>query len=78
MFGWKITLETESLYMAKILTCTIDPATGKVETDLAGYQGKGCHAVQEVITKALGGTVEIDRKKPEYNKAQTSNVCITR
>ena len=64
--------------MAKILTCTINPATGEVEVDLAGYQGKGCHAVQEVITKALGGDVEIDRKKPEYNKALTKDVCITK
>lgn len=64
--------------MAKILTCTIDPKTGEVETDLSGYQGKGCHAVQEVITKALGGEVSKETRKPEYNKALTSNVCITK
>lgn len=64
--------------MAKMLTVTIDPKTGEVETDLSGYQGKGCHAVQEVITKALGGKVNVETKKPEFNKALTTNTCITR
>jgi hypothetical protein len=64
--------------MAKIITATIDPATGEVETELNGYQGKGCHAIQDVITKALGGEVTVERRKPEFNKAQTSNVCVTK
>lgn len=64
--------------MAKTLTATIDPATGEVETDLAGYKGKGCHALQEVLTKALGGTVVAEIKKPEFNQVVTSQVCIKR
>jgi hypothetical protein len=63
--------------MTKTLTITIDPETAEVETDLNGYQGKGCHAVQEAFAKAYGGKTLEARKKPEYNKALTSNVCIT-
>ena len=64
--------------MAKILTATLDPETGEMAIDLAGYKGKGCHAVQEAITKAMGGKVTEERRKPEFNKEQTSNVCITK
>lgn len=62
----------------KILTATIDPDTGEVEVDLAGYNGKGCHAVQDVISKALGGETLVETKKPEYNKPMTTNHCIVR
>lgn len=64
--------------MAKIMTMTIDPATGEVEVDLAGYKGKGCHAVQDVMTKALGGEVKVEKKKPEYNSPLTTKTSVTR
>lgn len=64
--------------MAKIITATIDPATGEVEVLLDGYKGKGCHAVQDVITKALGGEVLVDKKLPEYNAVVTNTVCAKR
>lgn len=60
----------------KIITATFKD--GEVEVDLAGYKGKGCHAVQEVITKALGGKTLVDRKKPEFNTAVTNAVCAKR
>lgn len=52
--------------MAKIVTVTIDEE-GNPTIDLAGYQGKGCSAVQDVFGRALGVTQE-RVKKPEYNK----------
>lgn len=64
--------------MAKTLTATIDPTTGEVELDLDGYKGKGCHAIQEVFTKALGGKVVAEQKKPEFNAVVTRTNCITR
>lgn len=62
--------------MAKTLTATIDPTTGEVELDLDGYKGKGCHAIQEVFTKALGGKVIAEEKKPEFNQVVTRTTCI--
>lgn len=62
--------------MAKILTATLDPETGEMAIDLAGYKGKGCHAVQEAITKAMGGKTLEDRTKPEYNMADDVKVCL--
>jgi hypothetical protein len=62
----------------KTLTITIDPETAEVETDLNGYQGNGCHAIQEVFAKAFGGKTIESRKKVEYHKGLTSKVCITR
>ena len=64
--------------MARTITATIDPVTGEVEVDLAGYRGKGCHAIQDVITKALGGTTLVDTKKPEYNATVIKTKCVTR
>lgn len=64
--------------MAKIITATIDPETGEVEVVLGGYKGKGCHAVQEVITKALGGEVLVDKKLPEYNAVVTNAATVKR
>jgi len=62
----------------KIITATIDPVTGEVEVDLAGYKGKGCHAIQDAYTKALGGEVSVEQKKPEFNAVVTGKTCITR
>lgn len=62
----------------KVMTVTIDPANGDVDVDLAGYQGKGCHAVQEAMTKALGGDVKVERRKPEFNTPLTNKVAVTR
>jgi hypothetical protein len=65
--------------MAKILTAILDPATGEMEIDLAGYKGKGCHAVQEAVTKAMGGQVLEDRRKAEYNQLEPAKTnCVTR
>lgn len=65
--------------MAKILTAILDPTTGEMEIDLAGYKGKGCHAVQEAVTKAMGGQVLEDRRKAEYNQLEPAKTnCVTR
>ena len=67
--------------MAKIITAVIETDTahaGEVSIDLAGYKGKGCHAIQEVFTKGLGGKTLVDQKKPEYNSTVTSTACIKR
>lgn len=64
--------------MAKILVATIDPTTGEVEIDLNGYKGKGCGAVQEAVSKALGGDVTATKQKPEYHELPTKTTCITR
>ena len=64
--------------MARIITATIDPETGEVEVDLAGYKGKGCHAIQDAFSKGLGGKTVKETKKPEFNTVVTSNTCITR
>jgi hypothetical protein len=50
----------------KIITVTLDEH-GDATVDLAGYQGKGCQAVQDVFGRALGTTTKAVRK-PEYNK----------
>lgn len=63
--------------MAKIATFTIDEH-GNVEADLAGYHGQGCHAVQDLVSKALGGDVTQEVRKPEFNKPLTQQKCITR
>jgi hypothetical protein len=63
--------------MAKIATFTIDEH-GNVEADMSGYHGKGCHAVQELVTKALGGEVTKEVRKAEFNKPLTTAKCITR
>jgi hypothetical protein len=68
----------EERVMAKIITATIDPENGEVEVDLAGYKGKGCHAIQEAFSKALGGKTIVDTKKPEFNATVTSATCIKR
>ena len=52
----------------KIVTIEIDEK-GDVNVDLAGFQGKGCAAVQEGFTRALGKAESVT-KKPEYNKPQ--------
>lgn len=51
----------------QIVTVEIDNASGDVEVDLAGFNGKGCHAIQEGFAKAIGKT-ETVVKKPEFNR----------
>lgn len=63
--------------MAKIITATIDPVTGEVAIDLAGYEGNGCHAVQDAFTKGLGGKTLMGQKKP-YIPGLHTNTCVTR
>jgi hypothetical protein len=60
----------------KIITITIDE-NGDSEIDLAGYKGKGCHAVQEIFKKAAGGETKKLTQKPEYFQ-QTSTPCVSR
>ena len=62
----------------KLLTATIDPVTGEVELDLAGYKGKGCHALQDVFSKALGGETLTETRKPEFNAPLNAPRCVTR
>ena len=65
--------------MAKILVATLDPATGEMEIDLQGYKGKGCHAVQEAISKAMGATTIEEHRKSEYNQLEPAKTnCVTR
>jgi len=64
--------------MAKFVTATIDHETAEVEIDLAGYKGKGCHALQDAFSKALGGKTVVEKKKPEFNAVVTGKTCITR
>lgn len=52
--------------MAKLVTVTLDPETGELETDLTGFQGQGCEAIAQVF-KDLGEATE-SKKKPEYNQ----------
>ena len=52
--------------MAKIITLTFDDE-GNPSIDLAGYQGKGCEAVQSVFGRVLGTTKKAV-VKPEFNK----------
>lgn len=56
--------------MAKLINVTIDEQ-GDASVDLTGFQGKGCHALQEAFQHALGKNVQTV-KKPEYNRP-----CIT-
>ena len=39
---------------------------GSVEIDVNGVKGKSCEKYTEAITKALGGKITSDKKKPEY------------
>jgi hypothetical protein len=48
---------------------------GNVTVDLHGYKGKGCHAVQEAISKQLG-TCTKDVSKPEYNQCDTNRLKV--
>jgi hypothetical protein len=60
--------------MAKIVTMIIDEE-GNPMIDLAGYQGKGCAAIQEAFGRALGTTVEAV-KKPEYHRAPVNKHTV--
>jgi hypothetical protein len=62
----------------KLITATIDPETGDVDVELDGYKGKGCHAIQEIFTKALGGKTKKLVRKSEYNAPVTKTACQTR
>lgn len=62
--------------MAKIITIEIDEA-GDQTVDLAGYEGKGCAAVQAVFERAVGKSTSVTRK-PEYNKTATNSKLVTR
>ena len=53
--------------MAKyVITITIDNE-GNPQSRLAGYQGKGCQAVQDAFGRAFGKTTKVVNK-PEFNK----------
>jgi hypothetical protein len=52
--------------MAKIITVLIDE-NGDQSVDLAGYQGRGCSAVQKAFEDALGPSSK-SIKKPEFYK----------
>jgi len=51
--------------MAKEITIVI--GDGNVSVDLTGYQGKGCHAIQEGFAKAFSGKQTHATRKREYN-----------
>jgi hypothetical protein len=67
--------------MAKIITVTIETEgldAGDATVELDGYKGKGCHAIQEIFTKALGGKTKKLVRKPEYNTVVVADKCINR
>lgn len=54
----------------KIITMEIDD-NGDATVETTGYKGRGCEAVQEVFTRALG--IKVGEKiKPEYNQPLTN------
>ena len=61
--------------MAKIVTITIDE-DGNADVDLAGFQGKGCGAIQEAFSLAMGSATEVI-KKPEFNKPCLTTTKLT-
>jgi hypothetical protein len=50
----------------KIITIEIDEK-GEASVDLEGFQGKGCHAIQEGFAIALGGSQTHIERKREFN-----------
>ena len=62
--------------MAKIITVTIDE-NGNQSVDLAGYQGQGCHAVQQAFENAVGTSTKAV-KKPEFYKPVVKKNTLTR
>jgi hypothetical protein len=61
----------------RIITVEIDESTADVTVDLAGYEGKGCAAVQEAFARMLGNTTH-STHKPEFNKVPVKTTCIKR
>jgi hypothetical protein len=62
----------------KMIEAIVDMETGEVSIETSGYKGVGCHAVQEAFSKALGGDVIEEKRKPEYNAKVTKTKCVTR
>jgi hypothetical protein len=52
----------------KIVTIDTYHDDASVSVDLEGFQGKGCHAIQEAFGKALGTKGASGHVKPEYNR----------
>jgi hypothetical protein len=50
----------------EIVTIVIDEQ-GDANVDIAGAQGKGCHAIQQAFEKAFGKATG-GHFKPEYNR----------
>lgn len=50
----------------KIVTVTIDEK-GNADVDLAGFNGKGCDAIQQGFAKAIG-VATVSGHKPEFNR----------
>lgn len=50
----------------KIITIEIPDDGTDASVDLAGFQGKGCGAIQEAFAKAVGKSTHITRKA-EFN-----------
>jgi hypothetical protein len=59
--------------MAKIITVLIDEA-GDQSVDLAGYQGKGCAAVQKAFENAVGKSVKAVKKSDYFKQAKTNTL----
>lgn len=49
------------------ITFRINQETGEVESETEGFHGKGCAAVQEVFSKALGKAESVT-VKPEFHR----------
>lgn len=45
--------------------------SGEVKIDAIGFKGRDCEEVTKAITRALGGDVKSDKKKPEYNERRS-------
>lgn len=61
----------------KIVTVDIYHDDASVAVNLDGWQGKGCHAVQEGFGKALGQKGASGYTKPEYNKPCSTTTKIS-
>jgi hypothetical protein len=62
----------------KVIEVTIDK-DGGVKTDLQGFKGKGCKAIADAFSQALGGKVVNESVKSEYYEGGGgSNVSVGR
>tara|TARA_B100001250_G_scaffold401327_1_gene413049 strand:+ start:1088 stop:1270 length:183 start_codon:yes stop_codon:yes gene_type:complete len=50
---------------------------GTTEIDVNGVQGPDCGKYTNAVSKALGGDIVEDKKKPEYNQCSNKKTVKT-